>query len=232
MNRQLHRPDDPSQVIIRGCGLLEIPIQPQALAAMDRYIELVLQWRKRARLTSLNDPIEIAIFHFLDSLAVFKVLPLHSGYHVLDLGTGAGFPGIVMRIADPSLEIALMDRDPRKIVFLKYVVKQLGIQGVRFLNIRLQDMLANPRGNNFHGIVSRAFSSDPNLMDSLSSLLYPGGSLIRMAGPASLGENFALKNFIPTALWEGVLPFSNRFRRVLRYTVRSHTNSHSRKRHY
>jgi 16S rRNA (guanine527-N7)-methyltransferase len=212
---------DPGYVISEGCRLLQIPLTPGALKTMLRYIDLLLQWRKRARLTALNDPVKIAIFHLLDSLAVFKVLPRHHGLRVLDVGTGAGFPGMVMSIANPELEITLMDRDPRKIVFLKYAVKELGLSGLRFLNAPLRDLLVMPAPINFQVIVSRAFSSDPALMDALCCLISQGGSLIRMAGPRSLKEEFNLKNFQQNAVWEGNLPFSNRFRRVLQYTVKS-----------
>jgi 16S rRNA (guanine527-N7)-methyltransferase len=216
MIQQLSEPD-PAYVIAEGSRLLGLRLDPGALEAMLKYINLVLEWRKRARLTALGDPTRIAIFHFLDSLAVFKVLPQHQGFNVLDIGTGAGFPGLVMSIADPTLEVTLMDRDARKIVFLKYAVKQLGLPKVRFLNAALQDLFAAPASLYFEVIVSRAFSSDPALMDKFASVLLPGGSLIRMAGPASVKTEFSLDSFFQEDLWEGTLPFSDRFRRVLRY---------------
>lgn len=220
MIQQLDK-SDPGYVISEGCRLLQIPLETGAVETMLKYIDLLLQWRKRARLTALNDPVRIAVFHFLDSLAVFKVLPHHYGLQVLDIGTGAGFPGMVMSIANPRLEVTLMDRDPRKIVFLKYVSKELGISGVGFLNAPLRDLLVMPAPISFQVIVSRAFSSDPALMDRLCCLVSTGGSLIRMAGPGSLKEDFHLKNFQQNAVWEGNLPFSNRFRRVLQYTVKN-----------
>jgi len=212
---------DPGYMITEGSRLLKIRLEPGAVEGMLKHIDLLIHWRKRARLTALNDPAEIAIFHVLDSLAVFKVLPLHHEFQVLDIGTGAGFPGMVMAIADPTLEVTLMDRDVRKIVFLKYAVKELGLANVRFLNVRLRDLPLMPIPIFSQVVVSRAFSSDPTVVDSLCSLISPGGFLIRMAGPASLKQEFRLKNFCENAVWEGHLPFSNRFRRILRYTVKS-----------
>jgi 16S rRNA (guanine527-N7)-methyltransferase len=214
---QRHPKLDPAHVIAEGSRLLQIRLEPGAVEIMLEYMDLVLEWRKRARLSALKDPTEIAILHFLDSLAVFKVLPQHLGVQVLDIGAGAGFPGMVMGIADSTLEVTLLDRDVRKIVFLKYAVKQLGLARVRFLNAQLKDLIARPGFVHFQVIVSRAFSSVPALMDSLAPLVSPGGCLVRMAGPASLKEEFHLKNFQREEIWEGTLPFSNRFRRVMRY---------------
>ena len=216
MIQQLPEPD-PGHVIAEGSRLLRLRLEPDVIEAMLKYIDLVLGWRKQARLTALNDPTKIAVLHLLDSLAVFKVLPHHRGFQVLDIGTGAGLPGMVLSIADPTLEVTLMDRDVRKVVFLKYAAKQLKLAKVRFLNAALRDLLVAPASVCFEVIVSRAFSSDPALMDNFASLLSPGGSLIRMAGPASIKEEFRLKNFHQEDVWEGTLPFSNRFRRVLRY---------------
>jgi len=219
----IQQPDksDPRYLITEGSSLLKIRLEAGAVDGMLKHIDLLIYWRKRARLTALNDPAEIAILHVLDSLAVFKVLPHYHDFQVLDIGTGAGFPGMVMAIADPTLKITLMDRDVRKIVFLKYAVKELGLANVTFLNVRLRDLSFMPAPTFFQVVVSRAFSSDPTVVDSLSSLISPGGFLIRMAGPASLKQEFRLKNFCENAVWEGTLPFSNRFRRVLRYTVKS-----------
>ncbi|MBI4963538.1 MAG: 16S rRNA (guanine(527)-N(7))-methyltransferase RsmG [Desulfomonile tiedjei] len=216
---------DPAYVLAEGTRILQLQLTPEAFEAIFVYIDLLLQWRKRARLTSLDDPVRIAIFHFLDSLTVFKVLPRGHGFSLLDIGTGAGFPGIVMSIADPTLEVTLMDRDVRKIVFLKYAVKELRLTRVKFLNVQLRELLANPPESGFNFMVSRAFSSDAVLMDNLVPLISAGGSLVRMAGPASLRDDFSLKKYVLTDSWEGVLPFSNRFRRVLRYTVRQSTQA-------
>jgi len=218
MIQQLDKPD-PAYVTTEGIRLLQLQLKPDALRAILAYIDLLLQWPDRARLTALNDPIKMATFHVLDSLAVFKVLAPDHGFRVLDVGTGAGFPGMVMGIADSRLEVTLMDRDVRKIVFLKYAVKELGVPRVKFLNVALKKLLVSPPETCFDVIVSRAFSSNPTLLNSLSSLLCTRGSLIRMAGPASLRQEFLLNNFRLAEVWEGILPFSNRFRRVLRYTL-------------
>ena len=213
----LSQPPDPVEIIRQGSRLLEISVTNEAVSKMMRHMELLMEWGSRVNLTALNNPRDIAVFHFLDSLTVFKVVPQGIALRVLDVGSGAGFPGIVMRSADESINLSVIDRNPKKIVFLKHVARELNLTGVRFLNSLVQDFM-DSSPEQFDVVVSRAFASDPHLMDTLHHLLAPGGSLVRMAGPASGGKEFPLHHFRESFRWEGSLPFSDRLRSVLRYT--------------
>lgn len=210
-------PVDPFGIIRLGSKVLGVPIDDGKTAKMARHLNLLLQWRARINLTSLADMSEIAVQHFIDSLTVFKVIPVGRGLRTLDIGTGAGFPGLVMRAADDSMKMTLMDRDPGKIVFLKYVTRDLHLDGVEFLNVNLLHLLEDPGPHRFDLVVSRAFSSSHALMDRFSSLLPVDGLLVRMAGPGSLKQEFPLRNFQQSAVWEGILPFSSSLRRVILY---------------
>lgn len=187
---------------------------------MLRHLGLVRQWGARINLTSLTSPSDIAIYHFLDSLTVFKVLPQPEGLSILDVGTGAGFPGLVLRTANPRLAVTLLDKNPRKIVFLKQVVRDLALDGVAFMNRTLNELREDESVPKFDVIVSRAFTSNPAILDLFASLLHPEGAMVRMAGPSSITKECSLNNFREEALWEGVLPFTDRFRRVFRYSRR------------
>ncbi len=116
-----------------------------------------------------------------------------------------------------GLDLMLLDRNPAKIVFLKYVIRELALSRVRFLHMALGPLLREPDAVSCDVIVSRAFLSDAGLMDSLHVLLRPGGHLARMTGPLSLDEPFELEHFQLENSWEGTLPFSTRFRRVVLY---------------
>lgn len=212
------RPPDPADIIRQGSRLLDIPVTDEAVSKMIRHMELLIEWSSRTNLTALKDPQDIAVFHFLDSLTVFKVIPLGLSLRVLDVGSGAGFPGMVMRTAEQSINLSVLDRNPKKIVFLKHVASELDLLGVHFLNFPLQDLMDHYSPGYFDVVVSRAFASDPNLMDALHQLLAPGGSMVRMAGPVSAGKHFPLHNFRESLRWEGTLPFSNSFRSVFCYT--------------
>lgn len=209
---------DPEEIIRQGSRLLEIPVTDQAVSKMMRHMELLREWSLRINLTALEDPRDIAVFHFLDSLTVFKALPQCSALRVLDIGSGGGFPGIVMRTVEESISLSVLDRKPGKIVFLKHVARELDLLGVRFLNCLLQDFMNLSLPGRFDVVVSRAFASNPQLMDNFHLLLAPGGSLIRMAGPASVEKEFPLHYFRESFRWQGALPFSNRHRSVLCYT--------------
>ncbi len=119
----------PVRVLREGGRLLGVSLSDDAASMMIRYIALLRQWGTRTNLTSLTDPVEIAVRHFLDSMTVFKVLPHSFGLRILDIGTGAGFPGMVMKIADQSLHMTLLDKNPKKIVFLKHVAAGAGSVG-------------------------------------------------------------------------------------------------------
>ncbi len=208
---------DAFQLISEGARSLEIVLNRHQIGLMAAHAQLVLQWRSKADLTALRGVREIISLHFLDSLTLLKVLPSSLGLRVLDVGTGAGFPGLVLKVADDSIKLTLMDRDPRKIVFLKYAVSKLQVVGVEFLNSSLNDLLVDPSVVPFDLVVSRAFSSKPEVLDSFCSLLNPGGYMVRMAGPSSTRGSLTLKHFHEVGRWEGILPFTSRFRRVVLY---------------
>lgn len=213
----LPRDADPFTIIRQGSLVLGLSLDERTINKMIRHLSLLGEWRNRVNLTSVTGARDIAIRHFLDSLTVFKVIPMGQNLRVLDIGTGAGFPGMVMQTVDDSLRVTLMDRDPRKIVFLKHAARDLNLDRVEFFNAPLSALLDNAREPRFDLLISRAFSSDPLLLDRLSVALTPSGSLVRMTGPSSLGGELLLRNFRQSALWEGTLPFSSRFRRVIQY---------------
>lgn len=205
---------DPARILIDGANRLGLTLLDQTASKMMHHMALVKDWNKRTNLTALSNPRDMAVFHFLDSVSVFTVLP-QGDLRVLDVGTGAGFPGLVLRIVKPSLRLTLLDRDARKIVFLKHAAHELDLTGIQFLNLRLETLLNRPPI--FDIVISRAFSSDVSVMDSFHVLLPEGGHVIRMAGPASLHEDLTLDHFVKARQWEGILPFSDSFRRVILY---------------
>ncbi len=117
----------PREIISLGSQQLGISLSHDAVERMLRHMQLVQTWNSRVNLTALTDARQMAVLHFLDSLTVFKVLPNLGTARVLDIGTGAGFPGVVLGSVLDELDLMLLDRNPAKIVFLKYVIKELGL---------------------------------------------------------------------------------------------------------
>jgi len=212
-----HPPADPFHIIKQGAVLLGIPIDDSSVTRMVSYMEMLDSWGDRVNLTSITGVVPMAILHFLDSLTLFRVISRGHGVHLLDVGTGAGFPGLVLRIADSSMTVTLLDRDPRKIVFLKHVARHLELDRVTFLNLDLNTLLKKRPVSQFDLVVSRAFSSDPAVLDALTTLLVPNGSLIRMAGRSSRHRDLRVANCVQSTVWEGVLPYTSTFRRVILY---------------
>ncbi len=207
--------DPPTEIlalISQGCRILHIPVDKKAIEKMIQYMDLIRAWVTKVNLTAIREPREIGINHFLDSLTVFKVIPLNSGLRILDVGTGAGFPGLVLKIVDPTLDLTLLDRDPKKIVFLKHVAWELKLAGITFLNTSVEKIIENPPIWKFDCVISRAFSSKKVNLETFSSMLASKGVVITMTGPSC--KDVTLKNFELINFWEGNLPFSNKFRKV------------------
>ncbi len=212
MTAQKDPPTDILALISEGCRTLNIPVNNKAIQKMIHYMDLIRAWMTKVNLTAVTEPREMGVNHFLDSLTVFKVIPLNSGLRILDVGTGAGFPGLVLRIVDPSLDLTLLDRDPKKIVFLKHVARELNLTGITFLNKTLEKVIEDPPNSKFDCVISRAFSSKKLDLETFGLVLASKGMLITMTGPSS--SDVTLKNFDLINFWEGTLPFSNKFRKV------------------
>jgi 16S rRNA (guanine527-N7)-methyltransferase len=212
---------DPGDLITQGSRILGVPLEDSAVYRMLRHMELLRVWGAKVNLTALKQPWEIAALHFLDSLTVFKVIPNLKGLRILDIGTGAGFPGIVLRTARDTLQLTLLDRDAKKIVFLKHLARELGLKDTTYINRDLKDLVENSGSTQFDIAVSRAFSSNPAVMDSTHSLLAPDGGVVVMGGPSFKPKDFLLSHFRESMSWEGLLPFSNRLRKVCLYSKRS-----------
>mgnify|MGYP000850293576 CR=1 FL=1 len=210
-------PYNAREIIRAGSEQLGIPLTDLALERMLVHMRMIKEWNARANLTSVIDPREMAVRHYLDSLALLLVFPKIDRPRVLDIGTGAGFPGLVLASAVDRVKIALLDRDPLKIVFLKHATKHMSLDQVRFLNMAIGPLLHDADAYVSDLIVSRAFSSNAALMDNFHVLLKEGGYLARMTGPGTSVESLSLEHFEIVNTWEGTLPFSTRFRRVILY---------------
>ncbi len=143
---------------------------------LAEFLRLMAQWTRAYNLTSVRDPIQMISRHVMDSLSIMKYL---KGQYFLDVGTGAGLPGIPLAILNPDREFTLLDSNGKKVRFLYQVVRDLDLQNVCVEKERAEDFYP---GIEFDGILSRAFSSIREMILHTQHLCAPGGEFLAMKG--------------------------------------------------
>ena len=163
-----------------------------------RYAEMLVEWNEKMNLTALTEPRDIGIKHFLDSLLIFKNSEIPLGAKVIDVGTGAGFPGVVMKIARPDIELTLLDGLNKRLVFLNAVLDELG------LNANTIHSRAEEGGKNknlrekFDVSTARAVARLNILSEYCLPFVKKGGLFIALKGPAAGEEISESKSAIKT----------------------------------
>lgn len=138
-------------------------------------LDLLLAWNRRLNLTAIAEPLAVVRKHFLDSLTV---QPWIKGPRVLDLGTGAGFPGLPLAIVNPTLEFVLIDGTAKKLEFVREAARALGLDNVAAVHARAE----NYSGARATTVVARAVAELAELCRWAAKLLAPGGRLLAMKG--------------------------------------------------
>lgn len=150
------------------------------------YLRLLAKWSSAYNLTAVRDPSEMVTRHLLDSLAV---APHVRGPEVLDIGTGAGLPGIPLALALPEFAFTLLDSNAKKTRFVTQAVAELGLTNVCVVNARAEDFHP-PRP--FATLIARAFASIPDMLAACAHLCAPGGRILAMKGKLPEDELAAL----------------------------------------
>jgi 16S rRNA (guanine(527)-N(7))-methyltransferase RsmG len=160
---------------------------PEQLRQFSRYAELLVDWNTRMNLTAITEPGEIAVKHFLDSLLLLKCMGLPEGESVIDVGTGAGFPGLPLKIARPDLRLTLLDSSAKRIGFLQEAAKALGVEA-EAIHGRAEELGQKPERRERYGLVTaRAVAALPVLCEYCLPLARLGGTFAALKGPG-LGE--------------------------------------------
>lgn len=162
------------EILKRGLQLLHLEFNDRQKEELEIYLKLLIDFNRRINLTSIDEPREIVVKHFLDSLVAFKHIPPHSS--VIDIGTGGGFPGIPLKILQPSLQMVLIDSVKKKIDFLNLVIQKLGLKNIEAYHVRAEELGHDDRfREQFDICLSRAVSSLSVLLEYQLPLLKEGG---------------------------------------------------------
>lgn len=164
---------------IKETNLLGINLTDEELAKFEKYKELLQEYNKKFNLTSITEDNEIYLKHFYDSLCIMKAQELLNSSSLLDIGTGAGFPGIPVAIVNKDIRISLVESNKKKCEFLKVVKDSLNVQNVEIINTRAEDF-AKINREKFEVATSRAVANLSTLLELEFPALSVGGVLIAL----------------------------------------------------
>jgi len=181
-----------------GAEKMGIVLDEIALNRFDRYAELLVEWNEKMNLTAITEPTAIVIRHFLDSLSALTMLDLPPHATIIDVGTGAGFPGIPLKIARPDLRLTLLDSLNKRITFLDAVSEALDLP-FETVHARAEEGGRNPKlRERFDVATARAVAALPVLCEYCLPFVKVHGVFLAMKGPDCGEELAAAKNAIAT----------------------------------
>ena len=218
------QPFDFRQQLQQGCDSLDIVLDAAAVERLFVYFTELLRWGRRINLIAKGTPdAEILEKHFLDSLTLLPLLDSPDS-HLLDVGTGAGFPGLVCKAARPDLTVTLLEPRLKRVSFLRHVIRTLNLTGVEALACRVEDETLLPSTPVFTHITSRAVTDIAEFLGMVGRLCGPGTKVICMKGPKWQEELHVLQNSSPAlalqhrSTLERELPFSAARRALLTFS--------------
>ncbi|RQD72652.1 MAG: 16S rRNA (guanine(527)-N(7))-methyltransferase RsmG [Tindallia sp. MSAO_Bac2] len=172
------------QRMIQGMEKLNLNLEVNQLIQFEQYLDLLNEWNKKMNLTAIKDPDEMITHHFLDS----ATCSLHPSYNdckkILDLGTGAGFPGIPLKILFPEQYFTLMDSLKKRLTFLEVVKQSLNLDNLELIHARAEEgARKNEYREQFDAVVSRAVASLPTLLEYTIPFIKVNGWFFCQKGP-------------------------------------------------
>jgi 16S rRNA (guanine527-N7)-methyltransferase len=188
------------RVLAAGLAALGVPASDDISRKLLDYVALIAKWNKVHNLTAVREPKDMIGLHVLDSLAV---LPHLEGATLLDVGSGAGLPGIPLAIARPGLEVTLLDSNMKKTSFQQQAAVELGLANVHAVNARVESWTAERR---FDVVISRAFADTADFVSNAGHLVASDGVLAAMKGVypheelARMPAAYKVKSVVPLSV--------------------------------
>ncbi|XUX01362.1 MAG: 16S rRNA (guanine(527)-N(7))-methyltransferase RsmG [Dehalogenimonas sp.] len=166
-------------ILNHGARELGIELSDQQFDQFEKYYHLLVEWNKRFNLTAVTDYSEVQRVHFLDSLSLIRARIVLDGLRIIDVGAGAGFPSLPLKIAFPQIKLTLLEATGKKAVFISDTVAALDLEGVTVLNARAEDAARQPEHREQYELaVSRAVASLDTLCELCLSFCRVGGTFI------------------------------------------------------
>ena len=197
---------------------LGIDLTSQMLEQLESYYDLLIEWNEKINLTAITLKEEVYLKHFYDSLTLCRVIDLNKEKTLCDIGTGAGFPGIVLKICFPHLKVTLIDALNKRILFLKEVCNKLNLDNVTFIHARAEEYSIKNR-NIFDLVTARAVAKLNVLLEYSTPLVKVNGYFIAMKGIEDAKESKHATDELNLKLEEEIkflLPIENSNRTIIK----------------
>jgi 16S rRNA (guanine527-N7)-methyltransferase len=179
--------------------LTGLDLADNQIEAFQVYQRELLDWNSRFNLTAITDPDQINIRLFVDSLTCLNVIPCQAGLRLIDVGSGAGFPGLPIKIACPALHVTLLESVNKKAVFLEHIIQTLGLTDIVVHVARAEDIARTEQHRERYDIaIARAVAAMPILMEYLLPLVRVGGKCIAQKGANAEQETAEARQAIAT----------------------------------
>ena len=171
--------DNKEQKLIENMKMISVELTDKQVSQFIKFYEMLVEWNKVMNLTGITEYDEVVMKHFVDSLSIVKVNGLDNVKSIIDVGTGAGFPGIPLKIAFPEVKITLLDSLNKRINFLNAVIEELGLEDIETIHGRAEDFAKKiDYREQYDMCVSRAVANLSTLSEYCLPYVKVGGSFI------------------------------------------------------